>query len=188
MQISSNKYIFLDRDGVINHDSPAYIKTPEEWKPIHNSLQAIALLCKNNYKVIVLSNQAGISKGIIKYSDHLNIHIKFITSCKQFAGNISATYYCYDHPDKNSHLRKPNPGMYLEISERFNINLADVFAIGDSPKDMSAALSSGCKPLGVLTGNGEKIHTQMPNIDMFNDLYEAAQYVISYDKQYILNI
>jgi len=78
--------------------------------------------------------------------------------------------------------------MYLEISDRLNIDLSNVFAIGDSPRDISAALSSGCKPLGVLTGNGVKINVEMPSIDIFNNLYQAVQFVISYDKQYILNI
>ena len=186
--MQSDKYIILDRDGVINYDSSSYVKSAEEWDPIPKSLEAISLLSKNNYKIIVISNQAGITKGIIEYKDHLKIHSKFISSCKKHSGNIAATYYCYEHPSKNSNLRKPNPGMYLELSERLNINLSDVFAIGDSPRDMSAALSSGCKPLGVLTGNGAKINIEMPNIDIFNNLYEAVQFVISYDKQYILNI
>ena len=186
--MQSDKYIILDRDGVINYDSPSYVKTAEEWDPIPNSLEAISLLSKNDYKIIVISNQAGISKGIIEYTDHLKIHSKFISSCRKYSGNITATYYCYEHPNKNSYFRKPNPGMYLEVSERLNIDLSNVFAIGDSPRDMSAALSAGCKPLGVLTGNGGKINTEMPNIDTFNNLYEAVQFVISYDKQYILNI
>ena len=78
--------------------------------------------------------------------------------------------------------------MYLEVAERLNINLSEVFAIGDSPRDMKAALSSGCKPLGVLTGNGKRIKEEMPSIELFNDLYDASQFVIEYDKQYILNI
>ena len=78
--------------------------------------------------------------------------------------------------------------MYLEIADRLGINLSDVFAIGDSPKDMIAALSSGCKPLGVKTGNGCEIKDQMPEINLFDDLLDAVEYVIDYDKQYILNI
>lgn len=186
--MQTDKYIILDRDGVINYDSPSYIKTPEEWKPIPKSLEAISTLSKNNYKIIIISNQSGVSRGIIQYNDHLNIHKKLISSCKQYSGHIMATYYCYDHPDTGSQQRKPNPGMYLNIAERLNINLSDVFSIGDSPRDISAALSSGCKPLAVLTGNGEKIRSEMPNIDIFNDLYDAVQSVISYDKQYSLNI
>mgnify|MGYP001278077416 FL=1 len=78
--------------------------------------------------------------------------------------------------------------MYLEIAERLSINLSNVFAIGDSPKDMIAALASGCKPLGVRTGNGSEIKDKMPEIKLFDDLFDAAKYVIDYDKQYILNI
>ena len=83
IQMQSDKYIILDRDGVINYDFPSYVKTAEEWDPIPNSLEAISLLSKNNYKIIVISNQAGISKGIIKYIDHLKIHSKFISSCRK---------------------------------------------------------------------------------------------------------
>ena len=72
--MQSDKYIILDRDGVINYDSPSYIKTADEWDPIPNSLEAISLLSKNNYKIIVISNQSGISRGIIEYIDHLKIH------------------------------------------------------------------------------------------------------------------
>tara|TARA_Y100000389_G_scaffold54904_1_gene50769 strand:- start:6711 stop:7271 length:561 start_codon:yes stop_codon:yes gene_type:complete len=183
-----NKFIILDRDGVINYDSSSYIKNPNEWTPIPRSLDAISLLSKNHYKIILISNQAGISKGIIDYNDHIQIHEKLVSLCSYSGGSIFSTFYCYDHPDSNSKYRKPKPGMYLDIADRLNINLANIFAIGDSPRDMSAALASGCKPLGVMTGNGEKIKEQMPDIDLFNDLFDAAQFVIDYDKQYILNI
>ena len=184
----SDKYIILDRDGVINYDSSSYIKTADEWEPISRSLEAISLLSKFEYKIIIISNQSGVSRGIIKYHNHLEIHKKLVDLCKKHSGNIFATYYCYDHPDQKTQLRKPNPGMYLDIAERLNINLSEVFAIGDSPRDMKAALSSGCNPLGVLTGNGKKISEEMPNIELFEDLYSATQFVIEYDKQYILNI
>ena len=184
----NHKYIILDRDGVINHDSPAYIKKPQEWTPIKRSLEAISLLTKHSYRILLVSNQAGVSRGIIKYQDLIKIHNKFISCCLEHGGKIFSTQYCYDHPDSNSSKRKPQPGMYLDIANRLGINLSDVFAIGDSPKDMIASLSSGCKPLGVRTGNGSEIKDQMPEIDLFDDLLDAAEYVIDYDKQYILNI
>lgn len=186
--MQSDKYIILDRDGVINYESSAYIKIPDEWHPIPKSIEAISLLSRNDYKIILISNQAGISRGLINYSNHLEIHKKFIDTCKKYSCDIYATFYCFDHPDEKSQFRKPNPGMYLEVAERLKINLSEVFAIGDSPRDMKAALSSGCKPLGVLTGNGKRIKEEMPSIELFNDLYDAAQFVIEYDKQYILNI
>ena len=184
----NHKYIIIDRDGVINHDSEAYIKSPKEWVPIKRSLEAIGLLTKNSYRILLISNQAGVSRGIIEYKDLIQIHNKFLSSCSEYGGKIFSTNYCYDHPDSNSPNRKPQPGMYLEFSERLGINLSNVFAIGDSPKDMIAALSSGCKPLGVRTGNGSEIKNTMPEINLFDDLFDAAEYVIDYDKQYILNI
>ena len=186
--MNQSKYIILDRDGVINHDSAAYIKTPDEWIPIERSMEAISLLTKNSYKIILISNQAGIGRGIISYDEMLNIHKKLVNTCSKYGGNIFSTYYCYDHPEKNSSFRKPKPGMYLEISERLNIDLSGVFAIGDSIRDMRAALASGCKPLGVKTGNGSELSNEMPDLDVFADLFDAAQFVLNYDKQYILNI
>ena len=186
--MNQGKFIILDRDGVINHESSAYVKTPDEWVPIDRSMEAISLLTKNSYKIILISNQAGISRGIISYNEMLNIHQKLLKTCNKFGGDIFSTYYCYDHPDDNSSFRKPKPGMYLEISERLNIDLSRVFAIGDSIRDIKAALASGCKPLGVKTGNGSELSDQMPDSDIFDDLFDAAQFVIENDKQYTLNI
>ena len=186
--MNQSKYIILDRDGVINQDSSAYVKTPDEWVPIERSMEAISLLTNNSYRIILISNQAGISRGIISYNEMLNIHKKLLKTCIKFGGNIFSTYYCYDHPDDNSSFRKPKPGMYLEISERLNIDLSRVFAIGDSIRDIKAALASGCKPLGVKTGNGSKLSDEMPDLDIFDDLFDAAQFVIENDKQFTLNI
>ena len=186
--MNQSKYIILDRDGVINQESSDYVKTPDEWVPIERSMEAISLLTKNSYKIILISNQAGISRGIISYKEMLNIHQKLLKTCNKYGGNIFSTYYCYDHPDVNSSYRKPKPGMYLEISERLNIDLSRVFAIGDSIRDIKAALASGCKPLGVKTGNGSKLSDEMPDLDIFEDLFDAAQFVIEDDKQYTLNI
>lgn len=184
----SNRYIILDRDGVINYDSPSYVKKVNEWKALPRSLEAISLLSKNSYKIIIISNQSGIGRGIIDYENHLQIHSKLISLSAQHGGQIFSSYYCYDHPDTKSSHRKPRPGMYLEMAERLGLDLSTVFAIGDSPRDMEAALAAGCKPLGVLTGNGKKIKDNMSSIEMFDDLFDAAQFVVDYDKQYILNI
>ena len=186
--MSDNRYIILDRDGVINYDSPSYIKNINEWKPLPRSLDAISLLSKNAYKILLISNQSGLSRGIIDYENHLQIHSKLLSLVAQHGGNIFSSYYCFDHPDSKSNHRKPKPGMYLDFAERLSLDLSTIFAIGDSPRDIEAAHSAGCKPLGVMTGNGKQIKDKMPNIEMFEDLLEAAQFVIDYDKQYILNI
>ena len=186
--MSDNRYIILDRDGVINSDSSSYIKNTNEWNPLPRSLEAISLLTKNSYKILIISNQSGISRGIIEYDDHIKIHSKLLSMSSQHGGTIFSSYYCFDHPDYKSSYRKPKPGMYLDFANRLSIDLSSVFAIGDSPRDMEAALSAGCKPLGVMTGNGKEIQKKMSNIEMFDDLFDAAKFVIEYDKQYILNI
>ena len=107
--MNQSKFIILDRDGVINQDSSAYVKTPDEWVPIDRSMEAISLLTKNSYKIILISNQAGISRGIISYTEMLNIHQKLLKTCNKFGGDIFSTYYCYDHPDHNSCLLYTSP-------------------------------------------------------------------------------
>ena len=86
--MNQSKYIILDRDGVINQDSSAYVKTPDEWVPIERSMEAISLLTNNSYRIILISNQAGISRGIISYNEMLNIHKKLLKTCIKFGGNI----------------------------------------------------------------------------------------------------
>ena len=186
--MTKNKYIILDRDGVLNYDSPLYIKNARECIPILRSLDAVTLLTKHGYKILLISNQSGIGRGIINYDEFIKIHNSLIATCESHGGSIYSTYYCYDHPDEHSNFRKPKPGMFLDIADRLNINLGNIFAIGDSPRDIKAALASGCKPLGVMTGNDNKIKDEMPNIDIFDDLLDAAKFVIEYDRQYILNI
>ena len=186
--MTQNKYIILDRDGVINHDSPEYIKCADEWDPIPRSLNAIGLLTKHDYKILLISNQSAISRHLMDFNDFLGIHKKLVEKCSEHSGRIYSTYYCFDHPDVDSLYRKPKPGMYLDIADRLKIELSNVFAIGDSPRDIKASLASGCKPLGVRTGNGEKISQELPDIQMFDDLYDAVEFIIDYDKQYILNI
>ena len=87
----NNKYIILDRDGVLNIDSSNYIKNSSELLPVGN-IDAISMLTKNNYKILLISNQSGIGRGIIQYSDHINIHNKLIKLCKQCGGDIYGTF------------------------------------------------------------------------------------------------
>ncbi len=183
-----SKFIILDRDGVINFDSKNYIKNKSEWTPIPRSLEAINLLTKNSYKILIVSNQSGVKRKLISYPDLLEIQSKLLSLCHQKGGKIFATFYCYDLPEMSSINRKPKPGMYLELSKRLNIDLSNIFSIGDSPRDILAAEAAGCKPLGVKTGNGDEIEKNMPHIQMFDDLYDAATFVIEHDKQFILDI
>jgi D-glycero-D-manno-heptose 1,7-bisphosphate phosphatase len=150
------KLLILDRDGVINHDSDKYIKSPSEWRPISGSMEAIALLTQNGWRIAVATNQSGIARGLFDMETLNAMHAKMHKAVTHAGGRIEAVFYCPDSADSNSPCRKPNPGMFHAISERFNVTLEDVPAVGDSLRDLQAAKSAGARPILVLTGKGKK--------------------------------
>lgn len=148
------KLVILDRDGTINHDSPDYIKSPAEWEPIAGSLEAIARMQQADYRVAVATNQSGIGRGLFDTRALFAIHDKLQRALGQVGGRIDAFFFCPHKPDDGCRCRKPQPGMLLEAARRFNVAIEDVFVVGDSRKDLDAAMAAGARPVLVLTGNG----------------------------------
>lgn len=175
------KLLILDRDGVINHDSDKYIKSPDEWRPIPGSMQAIALLTQHGWRIAVATNQSGISRGLFDMETLNAMHAKMHKAVTQAGGRIEAVFYCPDSADSNSPCRKPNPGMYYAISERFNVTLEGVPAVGDSLRDLQAAKSAGAQPILVLTGKGKKTRKAggIPEgTDVYPDLASVARVLV----------
>jgi len=174
-------YILLDRDGVINIDSDDYIKSPEEWQPIEKSLEAIALLNEGNYKVVVITNQSGLSRGFYNEAMLDKIHDKMHRMVKTKGGKIHSIYYCPHGPDDDCLCRKPKPGLLHRFSKDTKTCLSDIYFIGDKLSDAQAAISAGAKPLLVKTGKGQKpIQNSLEiNIPIFEDLYDAAKFILS---------
>ena len=150
------KLVILDRDGVINFDSLQYIKSPDEWKPIPGSLEAIAKLNQAGYRVVVATNQSGVGRGLFDMDTLNAIHQKMHTSMAALGAHLGAVFYCPHAAEMECDCRKPKPGMFRRISETLNINLAGVPAIGDSLRDLQACAEMGCQPILVHTGKGEK--------------------------------
>jgi D-glycero-D-manno-heptose 1,7-bisphosphate phosphatase len=150
------KLIILDRDGVINFDSDKFIKSPDEWKPIPGSLEAVARLNQNGYRVVVASNQSGVGRGLFDMATLNAIHAKMHKALAQFGGRIDAVFYCPHAADSQCDCRKPRTGLFRQIAERFHADLAGVPAIGDSLRDLQAAAEAGCQPMLVETGKGKK--------------------------------
>jgi len=150
------KLIILDRDGVINQDSASFIKGPEEWKAIPGSVEAIARLTQAGYRVVVATNQSGIGRGLFDMATLNAINAKMHKVVNQAGGRIEAIFYCPDTAESDSRYRKPNPGMMVEIGERFATPLAEVPAVGDSLRDLQAAAAVKAQPILVLTGKGAK--------------------------------
>lgn len=150
------KLIILDRDGVINYDSDQFIKSPDEWKPLPGSLEAIARLNQNGYRVVVATNQSGIGRGLFDMPTLNAIHDKMHKSLAQVGGRIDAIFFCPHTSEADCGCRKPKSGMMLEISARYGVGLANVPAVGDSLRDLEAAARLGATPYLVLTGKGNK--------------------------------
>ncbi len=150
------KLVILDRDGVINHDSASYIKSPEEWKPIPGSLEAIALLNQAGYRVLIATNQSGVGRGLFDMATLNAIHDKMHRALSQAGGRVDGIFYCPHAQDAGCSCRKPRPGLLDEISRRFGVSLEGVPVIGDSLRDLQAAAAVGAQPVLVLTGKGKK--------------------------------
>jgi len=150
------KLIILDRDGVINYDSDQFIKSPEEWKPIPGSLEAIARLCQADYRVVVATNQSGIGRGLFDMHTLNAIHDKMHKAVALAGGRIDAIFYCPHTAESDCRCRKPKPGMLEDIAARYNVNFKGVYAVGDSLRDLTSAAKVGAQPILVLTGKGAK--------------------------------
>jgi D-glycero-D-manno-heptose 1,7-bisphosphate phosphatase len=176
-----NRYVLLDRDGVINHDSDDFIKSPEQWLPIAGSLEAIALLNEQGYKVVVITNQSGIARGLFDIAMLEKIHEKMQRMVTEKGGKIDGIYFCPHGPDDFCNCRKPKSGLFETFSDDKKASLHGISAIGDSLRDLQAAEAVGANPILVKTGKGQKTLNENPDltIPVFENLYDAAKFIIS---------
>ncbi len=175
------KFVILDRDGVINQDSDAYIKSPEEWIPIPGSLPAIARLNAAGFKVAVATNQSGIARGFYDQSILQAMHEKMRGLLADVGGRIDSLVFCPHGPDDDCFCRKPKSGLYQQIAEHFSASLQNIPVIGDSERDLQAAEAVGATPILVRTGKGERTLRQYPERAeglCFDDLSQAADFLI----------
>jgi len=176
------KLIILDRDGVINHDSAQYIKSPDEWQPIPGSLEAISRLTESGYRVVVATNQSGVGRGLFDMDTLNAINDKMIKSASAVGGRIDAIFFCPHTAEAKCECRKPKPGLFRQIGERFNVSLSGVPSVGDSLRDLQAGVAVGCTPYLVLTGKGEKTaeDADLPEgTKVFPDLAAAVSHILS---------
>ncbi len=146
------KLCILDRDGTINQDSLEYIKSPQEWEPLPGALEAIARLNHAGWHVVVASNQSGLGRGLFDVTQLNAMHAKMHTMLAAVGGKVDAIFFCPHAPDEKCRCRKPDPGLFEQIAERFGLDLRGVPTVGDSARDLQAGVAVGCKPHLVLTG------------------------------------
>lgn len=176
------KLLILDRDGVINEDSDDFIKHPDEWRAIPGSLAAIQRLTQAGYTIAVATNQSGIARGLYTRETLAAIHDKMRAAVEQAGGHIDQIFVCPHGPNDGCDCRKPRDGLMQQAQQHYQYPLTQVWAVGDSLRDVQAAISAGAQPALVRTGKGLRTlasnDPQLKAVPVFDDLAAFVAYLL----------
>jgi D-glycero-D-manno-heptose 1,7-bisphosphate phosphatase len=173
--------VLLDRDGVINEDSPDYIRSTSEWMPLAGSIEAIARLSRAGRRVGVCTNQAGVAKGLFTNAELDSINRMMSSAVERAGGHIDGVFCCTHSPDAGCDCRKPAPGLLLQAMSTFGVEPDETTFVGDSPRDVQAAFAAGCTPILVRTGNGARCEADARSLGVelvFDDLPAAVDWLL----------
>lgn len=177
-RLAGRGLLILDRDGVINRDSSAFVKSADEWLPLPGSIEAIAMLNRAGFTIAVASNQSGLARGLFGRNALRSMHRKLRRLVAAEGGHIDRIVVCPHGPDDGCACRKPKPGLLQRLGRYYDTGLAGVPVIGDSMRDLQAAASGGARPILVRSGNGRKteagLESEFVDIEIFDDLAAAA--------------
>jgi D-glycero-D-manno-heptose 1,7-bisphosphate phosphatase len=185
--MAESRLVILDRDGVINEDSDAYIKSLDEWVPIAGSISAIARLSRAGFMIAVATNQSGIARGYFDEVTLANMHALLCELVEEEGGQVDMICYCPHGPDEQCRCRKPAPGLLEQISEELRLPLAGAWYVGDTGKDVELALAMNCRPILVRTGKGldteRKLNPVMRgSVLVVDDLAAAADLILATER------
>lgn len=155
------KLLILDRDGTLNRSRDDYVASPEEWEPLPGALEAVARLNQEGWRVVLATNQSGIGRGLFDMAALNAIHAKMNRALAAVGGRIEAVFFCPHSPEDGCHCRKPAPGLFEQIGERFGVVLSGVQAAGNAVRHVQAAASAGCQPHLLLTGKSEHLRDRV---------------------------
>jgi D-glycero-D-manno-heptose 1,7-bisphosphate phosphatase len=179
------KLCILDRDGTINEDRDDFVKSELEWEPLPGALEAIARLNHAGWHVVVASNQSGLGRGLFDVAALNAIHTKMHRMLAAVGGRVDAVFYCPHAPEYVCSCRKPAPGLFTQIAERYGVSLSGMPAVGDSARDLVAAQAVGCSLHAVLTGKAAGYRAQAlppafpPSTVVHADLAAFAGYLVA---------
>lgn len=185
------KLVILDRDGTINHERDDYIKSADEWVPLPGALEAIARLNHAGWHVVVATNQSGIGRGLFDMVALNAMHARMNQLLARHGGRVEAVFFCPHTPEDQCTCRKPLPGLFKMIGQRFGVSLAGVPMVGDLPRDVLAAQSVGCEPHLVRTGQAAvmteteliDLRQQVSDLTIHPDLSSFADFLILRDRR-----
>jgi len=182
-----NKAAFLDRDGVINQKPPTedeYVTCWEELKILPGVAQGISLLNRAGFRVIVVSNQRCVAKGLMTAEELESIHRRMCDELAHVGSTIHGVYYCPHELRPPCACRKPQPGMLLEAARAHDIDLTTSWMIGDSDVDVEAGKKAGCRTARVLRSN-ETVNASADVVA--RSLLEATRKILSTEGQICQN-
>jgi D-glycero-D-manno-heptose 1,7-bisphosphate phosphatase len=179
--VGPQKWVILDRDGVINADSDAYIKSVAEWLPLPGSLEAIAMLTAAGFAVAVATNQSGVGRGLFSRAELERIHDAMRAAVSAAGGQLAGIYVCPHRPSEGCDCRKPAPGLLRQIERDSGGSLRGVPFIGDKLSDITAARVVGARPILVQTGQGRATQAALgaAAVEIYPDLKAAALALVS---------
>ncbi len=177
----SRGLVILDRDGVINRESREFVKSAAEWQPLPGSMEAIGLLTRSGYDVCIATNQSGLGRGLFDRRALAAMHRKLRRLAARHGGRVVRVAICPHRPNEGCDCRKPAPGLLLQLARRMRRDLAGVPFVGDTLRDLDAAVAAGARPVLVLTGNGEATRRALEKsgrrVDTYPDLLAFARHL-----------
>ena len=185
LPVTLEKVIFLDRDGVINYDSPDYIKSWEEYRFLPGSLEALAALTAAGHALILITNQSIIGRGMVPLQVLEDMHQRMRQAVAEAGGRIFDIFYCPHRPEEACDCRKPAPGMIVQAASQHHIDPAAAIMIGDNAKDIACGRNAGCGvTILVRTGSGLKAEKELAlkgiqPTAVADDLANAAEMILS---------
>jgi D-glycero-D-manno-heptose 1,7-bisphosphate phosphatase len=148
------RLVILGRDGILNVYREDHVKSPDEWEPIPGALEAVARLNHAGWHTVVATNQAGIGRGMIDMASINTVHQRMMQRLAEVGGRVDAVFFCPHAPDEGCSCRKPKPGLFEQISDRYGVEIKGMPTAGDSLRDLQAGYAAGCEPHLLLTGMG----------------------------------
>jgi len=179
---AETRCVLLDRDGVINRNRPGYVKHVRELALLPGSKEALARLAAAGYRVLVVTNQPGVGKGLISEADLTEIHSALLCRIRRKGGRVDAFYVCPHAADEGCDCRKPRPGLIHRAARDWDLDLACTWFVGDSTKDVGAARAAGCRMALVATGDGRETAEAFPDVPLFTDLLSFVRFLLANDQ------
>jgi len=180
------RLVILGRDGILNAYREDHVKSPDEWEPIPNALEAVARLNHAGWHTVVATNQAGIGRGMIDMASINAVHQRMMQRLAEVGGRLDAVFFCPHTPEDDCECRKPKPGLMKQIGLRYGIELRTVPMVADTLRDLLAARAAGCEPHLVRTGRAAaltdaqvvEIVQQVPATEVHDDLGDFVDFIL----------